>query len=164
MVNTFSIRPYKHEDRERLQAIRKAAFKRIHDGFREQLGEEIASMVRKDQEQKQAEYLDTMMAGGERKELHVLLHDDSIAGFVGLSFDEDGIQGEIELNAIDPAYQGQGGGRLMYEFALGRMKAMGVRLARVGTGLDDNHAAARKAYEAVGFTRSLSWTALYKLI
>ncbi len=52
----------------------------------------------------------------------------------------------------------------MYTFALDRLKTLGVRLARVGTGLDSNHASARKAYEAVGFTRSLSWTVLYQLI
>ncbi len=94
----------------------------------------------------------------------MLLHGETVAGFVSLTVDKDGVGGEIDLNAIDPAFQGQGGGRFMYEFALARLKALGVQLARVGTGLDDNHAAARTAYKAVGFDRSLSWTVLYKLI
>lgn len=163
-MQRFEIRPYREEDRERLQAIRELAFIPIHDGFREQLGDEILEKVRGDQDRKQAVYLDTLMAGGDRQELHVLLHGETVAGFVSLTLDEDGVGGEIDLNAIDPPYQGRGGGRFMYEFALARLKALGVRLARVGTGLDGNHAAARKAYEAAGFERSLSWTVLYKLI
>lgn len=163
-MKQFEIRRYQPEDRERLQAIRQNAFMPIHDGFREQLGDEICEKIRGNQDRKQAEYLDTLMAGGDRKELYVLLHDEITAGFVGLTLDEDGVSGEIDLNAIDPAYQGHGGGRLMYEFALARLKALGVRLVRVGTGLDGNHVAARRAYEAVGFNRSLSWTVLYKLI
>ena len=94
------------------------------------------------------------MAGRDRQELHVLLYGGTIAGFVG----------EFDLNAIDPASQGQGGGRFMCKFALARLKVLGVRIARVGTGLDSNHAAARTAYKAIGFERSLSWTVLYKLI
>ena len=163
-MNKFVIRRYQPEDRERLQAIRELAFKPIHDGFREQLGDEVFAKVRGDEERKQAAYLDTLMAGSNRQELHVLLHGEIVAGFVSLKVDEDGIGGEIDLNAIDPAFQGQGGGRLMYGFALDRLEALGARLVRVGTGLDDNHAAARTAYKAVGFERSLSWTVLYKLI
>ena len=163
-MEKFEIRPYRLEDRERLQAIRELAFMPIHNGFREQLGDEISDKVRGDQNRKQAAYLDTLMAGGDRQELHVLLYGETIAGFVSLTLDEDGVGGEIDLNAIDPPYQGRGGGRFMYEFALARLKVLGVRLARVGTGLDSNHAAARKAYEAAGFERSLSWTVLYKLI
>jgi hypothetical protein len=30
--------------------------------------------------------------------------------------------------------------------------------------MDDNHAAARQTYKAVGFERSLSWTVFYKLL
>ena len=163
-MNKFEIRRYQLGDRERLQAIRELAFRPIHDGFREQLGDEVFKKVRGDEERKQAAYLDTLMAGEDRHELHVLLHGQIVAGFVGLTVDEDGIGGELDLNAIDPAFQGQGGGRLMYEFALDRLKVLGVRVARVGTGLDNNHAAARTAYKAVGFDRSLSWTVLYKLI
>lgn len=163
-MEKFEIRSYRSGDRERLQTIRELAFKPIHEGFREQLGDEIFEKVRSGEEQKQAEYLNTLMDGGDRKELYVLLDDHTIAGFIGLTLDEDGIEGEIDLNAIDPTYQGQGGGRFMYEFALARLKALGVQLAKVGTGLDENHAAARKAYEAVGFGKSLSWTVLYKLL
>ena len=163
-MRMFEIRPYQPLDRERLQAIRVAAFRPIFEGFRDQLGDELSEMVRGDQDQKQAEYLDTLMAGGGRKELHVLLQDETVAGFISVTVDEDGVGGEIDLNAIDPSYQGKGGGRFMYDFALARLKAFGVQLARVGTGLDGNHAAARKAYETVGFDRSLSWTVLYKRI
>lgn len=163
-MKRFEIRPYRDEDRERLQAIRKTAFTPIHNGFREQLGDEILEKVRGDQDLKQAAYLETLMAGGKSRELHVLLFGEIIAGFVSVTLDEDGVGGEIDLNAIDPTYQGQGGGRFMNEFALGRLKALGVQLARVGTGLDDHHAAARKAYQAVGFDRSLSWTVFYKLL
>ena len=119
-MDRFTVRAFQAEDRERLQVVRELAFKPIHDGFRKQLGDEIFTTVRGDAEQKQAEYLDAIMGGRERTELHVLLEGDT--------------------------------------------KALGVRLARVGTGLDNNHVAARKAYEAVGFNRSLSWTVLYQLI
>ena len=148
----FIIRPFKPEDSERLQEIRDIAFRPIHEGFREQLGDDIFARIRRNEEQKQAECLDTFMIGGDRKEMYVLVESQTVAGFVSLTVDDDGIGGEIDLNAIDPVYQGKGGGRLMYQFA------------RVGTGLDSNHAAALKAYEAVGFGNALSWTVLYKVL
>ena len=109
-MTDFTIRPFNPEDSERLQVIRDLAFRPIHDGFREQMGADIFDRVRRSEEQKQAEHLDSLMVGGDRKEVHVLLDRHIIAGFVSLTVDDDGIGGEIDLNAVDPAYQGQGGG------------------------------------------------------
>ncbi len=95
-MNRFTVRAFQAEDREQLQAVRELAFRPIYEGFREQLGDEIFAAVRGDEEQKQAEYLDTIMAGRERTELHVLLEGDTIAGFITLTVDKDGVQGEID--------------------------------------------------------------------
>lgn len=40
----------------------------------------------------------------------------------------------------------------MYDFAIARMKAAGMRVATVATGADASHAPARRAYEKAGFT------------
>ncbi len=70
--------------------------------------------------------------------------------------------GEIGLNAVHPDHQGAGLGALMYGFALRRMKEAGMKLATVGTGGDDRHAPARRAYEKAGFGPGLPSMHLYR--
>ena len=43
----------------------------------------------------------------------------------------------------------------MYRHVLHRFRELGLRFAHVDTGLDDAHIPARRAYEAVGFDRTV---------
>ncbi|NJL58198.1 GNAT family N-acetyltransferase [bacterium] len=59
--------------------------------------------------------------------------------------------GEIEFLVEHPDYQNDGIGTRLNEFALTQMHAAGMVLVEVGTGGDDTHAPARRAYEKAGF-------------
>ncbi len=76
--------------------------------------------------------------------------DGRVVGFCTFGLRDNG-GGGIGNNAIDPAAQGRGLGSAQYRECLGRMRAAGMVYATVHTGLDPSHAAARRAYEKVGF-------------
>ena len=160
----FAMRPFRAADRCAIQVIRQKAFQSIFDSFRQLVGEEIFQLQYRDADSKQAEYLDSICAKGADKEIFVLLQDDAVIGFVGIFADKTSAIGEIDLNAVDPDYQGNGGGRFMYDFALGRLKKKGARLVKVGTGADVSHLPARRAYEKAGFKVGIPRLTLFKLI
>lgn len=78
--------------------------------------------------------------------------DGTVAGFLVYKFHDDGETGEIYLLAVDPKFQKQGLADQLNQVALERMRAAGMKVAYVGTGGDDGHAPARRAYEKAGFT------------
>ncbi len=55
-------------------------------------------------------------------------------------------------------------GEKLYAFALRRMKEAGMKVATVGTGGDEAHGPARRAYEKVGFAAAVPSLYLYKSI
>ena len=61
----------------------------------------------------------------------------------------------ITNNAVDPFCGEKGVGQEMYQAALARFKAEGMRAVMVNTGLDEAHAPARRAYERAGFKRKV---------
>ena len=160
--NPAQIRGFQPEDGPILQQIRKHAFAPIFDSWRALLGSYIFNRQYADADEKQAEYLESLFEQKPGKELYVLEHEGQTVGFLGLSFDEDGESGEIDLNAIDPRHQAHGFGFAMYSFAISRLRERGVTLARVGTGLDASHAPARKAYERVGFLVGVPYITLFQ--
>jgi ribosomal protein S18 acetylase RimI-like enzyme len=160
----FAIRPFRASDLCAIQVIRQRAFQSIFDSFRQLVGEEIFQLQYRDADRKQAEYLDSICAKNADKEIFVLLQDDAVIGFVGISADKTSAIGEIDLNAVDPDYQGKGGGRFMYDFALGRLKKKGAKLVKVGTGADVSHLPARRAYEKAGFNVGIPGVTLFRLI
>jgi len=58
---------------------------------------------------------------------------------------------EIGNNAVRPDLQGRGVGQAMCRHVLAHLKRLGLKCVRVGTGAGPHHAAARRAYEKVGF-------------
>jgi len=86
--------------------------------------------------------------------------DGKLLGFVTYSLDRDREVGEIQNNAVDPAYQGQGIGTALYRVVLDIFRREGMKYAWVVTGLDEDYAQARRVYEKVGFEplhRSVSY-------
>jgi ribosomal protein S18 acetylase RimI-like enzyme len=69
--------------------------------------------------------------------------------------------GEIGNNAVHPDVQGRGIGPQMYRHALERLRELGMRFVKVGTGGDPAHAPARRAYEKVGFDVQLPGVEYY---
>ena len=162
MSEDFRIRAFQPGDLPRLHAIRKAAYKPIFASFRSIVGDAIADVAIDSAEWSQGEYLDTICARGSDRTVFVVERDGAVIAFYSLALDAETKVGEIDLNAVDPAHQGDGVGTAMYDDALARMKAAGMKVANVATGADDSHAPARRAYEKAGFGPVLPCVYLYK--
>ena len=72
---------------------------------------------------------------------------ESVVGFVAVKLDLEAKLGEIYMIAVDPDFQRSGVGNALMEFALDRMKEVGISIAMVETGGDPGHAPARRSYE-----------------
>lgn len=77
--------------------------------------------------------------------------DGEIAGFVSYALDRAREVGTIHYNAVDPRFQGHGIGTMQVERVLAIFREAGMRIACVGTGLNEGHAPARRMYEKAGF-------------
>jgi ribosomal protein S18 acetylase RimI-like enzyme len=85
----------------------------------------------------------------------VLDEEDEIFGFVTFWLFPEQRYGHIDNNGVHPDRAGHGWATFMYRHVLDRFRALGLRFAHVDTGLDDAHIPARRAYEAVGFDRTV---------
>ena len=135
-----------------MQEIREAAFAPVFASFRAILGDSLYALTQAGDDGAQARLLVSLVAPGSEWEVFAAERDARVVGFVAIKLDPHTEVGEIGLNAVHPNHSGQGIGTTMYEYALSRMKAAGMRAAAVGTGGDSSHAPARRAYEKVGFT------------
>ncbi|WP_375203920.1 GNAT family N-acetyltransferase [Hyphococcus sp.] len=115
-------------------------------------------------EKEQAALLDRYCGPDSDREVYVIERRGQVAGFCTLSLNRETLIGEIDLNAVDPDCQGEGLGEKLYAFALRRMKEAGMKVATVGTGGDEAHAPARRAYEKAGFAAAIPSLYLYKSI
>lgn len=156
------IRPYAASDRERLLRICVAAFAPIHRGFEEALGSEIFRRRFDGWEEQYDKTFRAIDPLDPSVQVHVVEEAGIPVAFVFTILDAARRIGEIGLNAVDPARQGQGIGRMMHEFALAELKARGAEVAYVGTGGDAAHAPARAAYAAVGFDKAVPSVHLFK--
>lgn len=77
--------------------------------------------------------------------------DAKLVGFVSYTLDRQRAVGEIQNNAVDPAYQGQGIGPALYQRVLEIFRQEGMKYAWVVTGLGAAYAPARRAYRKVRF-------------
>ncbi len=130
----YEIRRFARSDRDAIQNIRKRAFESVYASWRELLGEAIFEIEYGDADQRQAEYLELVCQEDSGKEVYVLICSCRVIGFIGVSIEEDRRIGEIDLNAVDPDFQGHGAGTHLYTFAVARLRERGVSLAKVGTG------------------------------
>jgi ribosomal protein S18 acetylase RimI-like enzyme len=88
-------------------------------------------------------------------QLWVLDSESDVFGYVSLWIFPAQSYGHIDNNAVRADRAGRGWGAFMYRHVLDHFRARGLRFAHVDTGLDDAHIAARRAYEAVGFDRTV---------
>lgn len=91
----------------------------------------------------------TRPGGGER--LVVAELEGSVVGLVHYHVDRETRSGSIGVSAVRPDRQGRGLGSLLYRHVLDALRAQGVRHVTADTGADASHAAARRAYERIGF-------------
>ncbi|MDH7481451.1 MAG: GNAT family N-acetyltransferase [Armatimonadota bacterium] len=146
-MDNLTIRPARLEDEERLAEIIVAAFgeSTIH-ARREKLYGILGGITW--QQRKAEEIRNTLRSRPDC--VWVAELNGKIVGFVTYIL-HDGELGEIGNNAVDPAFQGRGIGKALYKHVLNLMREKGCRYVEVETGLDEAYAAARAAYEKVGF-------------
>ena len=85
-----------------------------------------------------------------------------VFGYVSFWLVPERSYGHLDNNAIDARRAGQGWATFMYRRVLDRFRELGLSYAHVDTGLDDAHIPARRAYEAVGFDRSVPTVDLWR--
>ncbi|MDI6827655.1 MAG: GNAT family N-acetyltransferase [Armatimonadota bacterium] len=146
-MDTLVIRQAQPEDEERLADIIVSAFgeSTIH-AKREKLYGIVGGKTW--QERKAEEIRNTLRSRPDC--IWIAELNGKVVGFVTYTIN-DHERGEIGNNAVDPAFQGKGIGKALYKHVLNLMREKGCKYAEVETGLDEAYAAARAAYEKVGF-------------
>ncbi len=125
---------YAHFSRLQEQALGKVARRSTTDNKRAQV-EDFA--------QRHPEWVRVTEVGGQ------------LVAFITFTLDRERRIGAIGNNAVHPDFAGRGLGSRQYEYVLDLFRREGMAFATVMTGLDDSHAAARRAYEKVGFKQVL---------
>jgi GNAT superfamily N-acetyltransferase len=159
----LAFRAFEAEDRDPVLALCIAAFEPIHHGFEQALGPDLFAQHYLDWQGAYARQIGAWPPADRRERVHVATSPGiGILAFALTRVDRPGGVGEIDLNAVAPGRQGQGIGRRLYRFLLDDLRARGASSAYVGTGGDAAHAAARRAYAAVGFDRAIPALHLYR--
>jgi len=146
------------EDLDAIDRLTVEAYGPIQDSFVSMLGEDCYEATRPEPE----------MSWDERKtkqnrelfaahpdQLWVLDREGDVFGFVSFWVFTAQSYGHLDNNAVRAEHAGQGWATFMYRHVLDHLRHRGLRYAHVDTGLDDAHIAARRAYEAVGFDRTV---------
>ncbi len=160
----ITIRAFEPGDRDACHAVRMAAYVPVYKSFRNLVGEEIAPVAFTGAEDEQGAYFDRICAPEAPDEVFVAVKGGTVVGFVALTANETTKLGELGINAVHPDHANQGIGTAMYAFVLERLKAKGMKAVEVGTGLDDSHAPARRAYEKAGFDRAIPAVHYYRTL
>lgn len=150
------IRPATQADFPELVQMTWLSFEPIFASFKQVMGEEIYNFVFPDWKKTQQTTVETYFANPEKYHSWVAEIEGALTGLLVLVFDETTKTGEVEFLMVHPDYQRQGIGVSLNNFALNKMQENRMELVVVGTGGDDGHAAARRAYEKAGYTALLA--------
>jgi GNAT superfamily N-acetyltransferase len=164
MTDNVTFRAFEPRDLPAMQVVRKAAYAPVFQSFRDIVGRDIAAVAFMRADEEHAAYLESLCEPQDGRHLFVALVESNIVGFCTYTLNREKRTGEIGLNGVHPDHAGRGIGTTMYAFVLDRMKEAGIRVAEVGTGGDPSHAAARRAYEKVGFGPRIPSVSYYKLL
>ncbi|HYN33407.1 MAG TPA: GNAT family N-acetyltransferase [Ilumatobacteraceae bacterium] len=134
-----------------VQAVNLAAFESIHESFADLLGPGINALVYPDWRESQQRELSELVAKP-NSVLFVAVSNLEIVGFVVVELNFETQVGELCIIAVHPDSRRQGIGDALNDRAIQVMTESGMRLAELGTGGDQAHAAARRSYERVGYT------------
>lgn len=157
-MSDISVRIATLDDASSVADIVRDGWNDIYAGYRAQLGDGIYdSVYDTDPLLAKAERLKGAICEGR---VFVAVCDGKICGFA--SFAKEGNIGVLKDNAVAPCARGKGVSSLLYSAVFDKLRALGCNVVRVGTGLDDAHAPARRAYEKVGFEVGLPSITYYK--
>lgn len=146
-----NIRKAEQADVARLQDLIVLTFEPIFASFQTILGSQIYPLLFPDWHTLQRDLVASLYHD-EKFEVWVAEVEAALVGFVAYKMNQETLVGEVELLFVHPGYQNEGIGTQLNAFALTQFQEAGMRLAEVGTGGDDSHAAARRSYEKAGYT------------
>jgi ribosomal protein S18 acetylase RimI-like enzyme len=151
------LREARPEDLDAIDRLTVEGYAAIQESYVSMLGQEVYEAVRHRpeltwEERKCAQNRDLFDAHPEQV---WVLERGSVFGYVTYWLFPEQQYGHIDNNALRADEAGRGWATFMYRHVLERFRDLGLRFAHVDTGLDDAHAAARRAYEAVGFDRQV---------
>ena len=148
------IRLFQPSDLEPMVVIARKAWKKIFEGFRQQLGDELYTILYGNRLQDKRYQLTEFTAKFPRQ-CYVCERNGKIVGFVTFGLNRETKTGILTNNAADPDSGEKGVGQEMYAAIFDRMRQEGMIAVTVSTGLDEGHAPARRAYERAGFEKHL---------
>jgi N-acetylglutamate synthase-like GNAT family acetyltransferase len=150
------LRGARADDLPAIDELTVLGYREIQESYVAMLGEDCYAAVRHEPEltwdQRKTQQNRRLFAA-HPGQVWVLEKAGDVFGYVTFWLVRDQQYGRIDNNAVHPDRAGQGWATFMYRNVLDHFRALGLRFAHVDTGLDDAHAAARRAYEAVGFDR-----------
>lgn len=155
MAEEITIRPARAEDIDVVCDIARVAWQPVFEEFRRRLGDELFERLHNGWEERKMNDVRQVFEQYPGCML-VTEAEGRVAAFITYFYiDRAKGLGEISNNAVHPEFQGRGIARKQYERVFEELRAQGADYVRVTTGLDDAHAPARRAYEAVGFGHEL---------
>jgi ribosomal protein S18 acetylase RimI-like enzyme len=160
----LTLRDLLPSDVDTLVEIAVAAWEPIYAHFRETMGDDLFLSLYPDWPARKGGQIRSACDPASPRPMQVLVAEEGgrIVGFVTFHTDPATRVGEIGNNAVRPECRGRGIAQRLYEAALERMRAQGMRYAKVQTGLDPSHAPARRAYEKAGFDIALPAVEYYR--
>jgi ribosomal protein S18 acetylase RimI-like enzyme len=144
------VRPFVESDIEQIVELSLLSWEPIFESFEKVLGPRIFSILYPDWRKSQAEGVEGACKATDKYHTLVAEIDGRVVGFI--TYELKGEKGETVLLAVHPEFQRRGVAAQLNQAALDAMKAAGVKMAVAETGGEDGHAAARRAYEKVGYT------------
>lgn len=108
------VRLYLDDDWQSVLEICLLAFTPVYESFESLLGTELFPLVYPDWKASNEKYLRSLSESGERERFFVAEENGAIIGFIHYAVNAENQFGNIGLNAVHPAHQGQGIGSLMY--------------------------------------------------
>ncbi len=157
------IRLFQPSDLEPMVAIARKAWKKIFECFRQQLGDELYTILYGNRLQDKRYQLTEFTAKFPRQ-CYVCERNGKIVGFVTFGLNRETKTGILTNNAADPDSGEKGVGQEMYAAVFERMRQEGMIAVTVSTGLDEGHAPARRAYERAGFEKHLDSVTYCKML
>ena len=152
IVVDLQIRPLAGDDIDAVVQLSVLAWEPVFSSFAQVLGPAIYPIVYPAWRKQQAEAVEAVCRDTAKFTVWVAEVGGTVVGFIAYILNSDDQTGEVDLLAVHPDYQNGDIGTDLNNFALGKMREAGMKLAVVGTGGDPGHAPARRSYEKAGYT------------
>jgi len=148
----LDIRPLGEQDVEAVVQLSLLAWEPVFESLQQVLGPPIYTAIWPDWRTSQRTAIESICADGGATQTWVAELAGTVVGFLSYRLHLEEKTGEVLLVAVHPTHQNRGIGTALNEFALRKMQAFGMQLAKVETGGDPGHAPARSCYEKAGYT------------